>query len=148
MSEHPKSSGGCLRGNVRYEALEELLTVAYCNCASCRKHNGTPVVAWAAYETRTVRWPKGQRAIYESSPGVVRAFCRDCGTPLTWEGESRREGGKLITEFHISTLDDPEGHVPKLHWFDDERLSWFETDDKLPRYRALDGDKIAPSRHG
>ena len=144
MSKNRKSTGGCLCGKVRYEALGEPMTVAYCHCASCRKHSGAPVVVWVAYESQNVRWIEGKRAIYDSSPGVGRAFCRDCGTPLTWEGESRRAGGKFLTEFHISTLDEPNAHVPELHWFDDERLAWFETNDQLPRYHALDGAEIEP----
>ena len=118
------------------------MTVAYCHCASCRRHTGAPVVAWVAYESHQVRYSKGKRKIYNSSPGVERAFCGECGTPLTWEGESRRFAGKLITEFHISTLDDPLTYVPDRHWFDSERLAWFDIADSLPRYRELDGYEL------
>ena len=146
MSEEFETTGGCLCGNIRFEALGAPLTVAYCHCSDCRKHSGAPVVAWVAYATECVRWLEGERGAYRSSPGVVRAFCRDCGTPLTWEGESRRERGKSITEFHISTLDDPTRHVPKMHWYDGERLSWFDTNDELPRYAELDGEGVSASR--
>jgi hypothetical protein len=67
---------------------------------------------------------------------------------LTWEGESRREGGKLITEMHVGTFDDPERHRPVLHWFEEERLDWFDVADELPRYGKLDGPGIEPIRHG
>ena len=141
-------SGGCMCGAVRYQASGEPITVAYCHCESCRRHTGAPVVAFVAYESDRVQYTKGQRKIFESSPGVGRAFCGDCGTPLTWEGESRRVAGKSLTEFHISTLDDPHSFVPTLHWFDSERISWLDTTDELPRYRELDGPGIEPERSG
>lgn len=148
MSEESRFSGGCMCGNVRYEAIGDPMTVAYCHCASCRKHSGAPVVTWVACESRSVRWTKGTRAGCCSSPGVQRSFCRDCGTSLTWEGESHRFGGTFITEFHISTLDDPNTFVPDRHWFDDERLTWFDTDDLFPRYAELDGGGAKPIRYG
>jgi len=148
MSDEAKVTGGCMCGAIRYEAVGEPMTVAYCHCSSCRRHTGAPVVTWIAYESHQVRWPKGERKTYHSSPGVGRAFCGDCGTPLTWEGKSRRFAGKFITEFHISTLDDPVACVPDLHWFDGERIAWFDTTDDLPRYRELDGEGIEPDHHG
>ena len=149
MGDNPETvTGGCMCGAVRYEAIGEPMTVAYCHCASCRRHTGAPVVAWVAYESHQVRYSKGKRKIYNSSPGVERAFCGECGTPLTWEGESRRFAGKLITEFHISTLDDPLTYVPDRHWFDSERLAWFDIADSLPRYRELDGQGIEPDHNG
>ena len=74
---------------------------------------------------------KGQRKFYESSPGVKRAFCGDCGTPLTWEGVWNGEG---VTEFYIGTLDDPAGYSPRYHEFCSEKIPWFEVSDDLPRH--------------
>ena len=152
LSHDTQSAGGCLCRRIRYAAAGEPLTVAYCHCASCRKHSGAPVVAWVAYETRHVKWTEGTRAKYESSPGVMRSFCSACGTPLTWEGESRREGGKLITEFHISTLDDPDAFTPTNHIFYPERSAWFDIADELPRFQGFDSYSeicaTAPVRDG
>jgi hypothetical protein len=38
-----------------------------------------------------------------------------------------------IIEFHVSTTDDPETYEPELHWHHDEKLSWLEIVDDLPR---------------
>jgi hypothetical protein len=46
------------------------------------------VVTFVGFKKDQVAFTKGERQIYNSSPGVGRAFCRQCGTPLTWEGES------------------------------------------------------------
>lgn len=148
MSDGMGITGGCLCGAVRYEAIGKPLAVAYCHCASCRRHTGAPVVAWVAYESEMVRHPTGQRKIYNSSPGVGRAFCEECGTPLTWEGNSRRFAGRVFTEFLISTLDAPHACVPDLHWFDSERIGWFDVSDDLPRYRELAGPAIGSNHDG
>jgi hypothetical protein len=120
-------------GAIRYEAVGDPTVVAHCHCGSCRRHSGAPAVTLVSFEEGQVRFTKGERAIYNSSPGVGRAFCSQCGTTLTWEGAY---GGKSLIEFHIGTLDDPDALVPELHVFHSERLSWFDTADHLPRHRA------------
>ena len=91
-----------------------------------------------------VRFTQGERAIFESSPGVGRGFCSQCGTPLTWEGDGE-ELGPLV-EIHIGTLDDPSAFVPESHLHHDERIPWFEVADELPRHHEWDEGK--PYRHG
>ena len=94
-----KATGGCMCGAVRYEATGDPLSTNYCHCASCRKHTGAPVVTLVGYKKDQVKFTKGERKIYESSTGVGRAFCGQCGTPLTWEGDGG-EFGPLV-EFLI-----------------------------------------------
>ena len=138
-------TGGCMCGAVRYEATGKSFAVSHCHCRSCRRHNGAPVVTLAGYTEAQVVWSGAPRKIYESSPGVGRAFCPDCGTPLTWEGKGGDRG--FIFEFHISTFDDPATLVPTAHAFHSERIPWFDIADGLPRYAGFEGDKPA-LRHG
>jgi hypothetical protein len=143
MSE--KMTGGCMCGAVRYEVIGEPFAVTYCHCLSCRKHNGGPVVALAGFKKEQLKFTKNERKIYESSPGVGRAFCENCGTPLTWEGD----GGELgqIFEMHISTFDNPDILIPTAHAFEPERIPWFEIADNLPRYQGFAEDSPL-LRHG
>ena len=99
----------------------------------------------AIYKTDQLTFSGDERKIYESSPGVGRAFCGKCGTPLTWEGD----GGDLgpIIEFHISTFDNPNVLVPTAHAFHPERIPWFDIADNLPRYEGFSGDSPL-LRHG
>ena len=140
-------TGGCLCGAVRYEVAGEPLVVGHCHCHSCRRHSGAPVVTFVMFETEKVRFTGRERSVYPSSPGVKRAFCGNCGTPLTWEAQSRIWGRPII-EFHISTLDDPDGFAPDRHWFHEERIAWFDVADDLPRYRGIGIDGEEPYRHG
>lgn len=139
--------GGCMCGAVRYQISGEPFWVGHCHCLSCRRHTGAPVVTFVGFRKDQVAFTKGERRIYNSSPGVGRAFCGQCGTSLTWEAESRLPGRGEIVEFHISTFDDPNAFVPTNHVFYSERLAWFDVADDLPRYRAFDfNDEIC--RHG
>lgn len=118
-------------GAIRFEAAGEPIIVAHCHCTSCRRHTGAPLVTLVSFEAGQVRFTKGERKVYSSSPGVARAFCGACGTTLTWESEQR---GQSLVEFHIGALDKPEALPPSLQVFHGERLSWFDTGDRLPRY--------------
>ena len=128
-------NGGCMCGVVRYEARGASFGVNHCHCHSCRKHNGAAVVTLAGYKADQVTFSGADRKTYKSSPGVGRAFCGECGTPLTWEGD----GGELgpIFEFHISTFDEPDLLVPTGHAFEPERIAWFDIADSLPRYETF-----------
>jgi hypothetical protein len=127
-------------GSVRYEVIGESEWSGYCHCNSCRRHTGAPVVAFVTFPVERVRWTKGERGLYESSPGRFRAFCRDCGASLTWEngpGSETSWGDRAVIEFHISTLDDPDAFPQTMHLFHGERISWFDVDDALPRHATL-----------
>ncbi len=88
------------------------------------------MVTFVMFEAKNVRFPKAERSIYRSSANVKRAFCANCGTPLTWEGRYKELD---IIEFHVSTTDNPNDFPPDLHWYYDEKISWLHLDDDLPR---------------
>ena len=124
------TTGGCMCGAVRYEAVGKPITVGHCHCHSCRRHTGAPVVTVVVFGRDQVKFTKGDRRIYNSSPGVGRGFCDQCGSPLTWEGEME---DRLVFSIHISTLENPDDYVPERHWYHEERISWLEVADNLPR---------------
>lgn len=75
--------------------------------------------------------------MYESSPGVRRGFCRNCGTPLSYEAD--RCGDEI--HLYVSTLDAPEIFLPQAHVFYAEHIPWLELNDALPRYAAFGRDE-------
>lgn len=141
------ATGGCLCGAVRYEMEGPPISTIYCHCESCRKHAGAPVVALAGYRRGQMRYSRGAPKVYASSPGVGRAFCGACGTPLTWEGDGGEEIGPMV-EVLIATMDRPEDFEPECHIHHAERVSWFETHDNLPRYRVWHDGEDAPYMTG
>jgi hypothetical protein len=114
------ADGGCLCGAIRFATDGAPKWTSYCHCASCRRHTGAPVSAYAGFERANVRVTKGELARFSSSPGVHRGFCATCGSTLTYEGE------RWPTEIHlhVGAFDDPEPYAPKGHAFAEERLAW------------------------
>ena len=123
-------SGGCLCGGVRYDAAGDPLWVVHCHCASCRKASGAPMVTWAGYKPNAFKWTGAAPKKFSSSEGVLRRFCPDCGTPLTYEST------RWPDELHIlvATLDDPESLTPRGHVYWSEHLAWLEIGDDLPKF--------------
>ena len=138
-------TGGCMCRSVRFRTEGEPFLVNHCHCRSCRRHNGAAVVTLAGFKADQVSFEGNERNFYESSPGVKRAFCGQCGTPLTWEGNDPDLGA--ICEIHISTFDAPDLLVPTAHAFEPERIPWFDVADDLPRYEGFVDDN-PPLRHG
>ena len=130
--------GGCLCGAVRYRCVGEPLWVAHCHCKSCRRACGSVVLPWAGYPAENHEIIEGSPRSHESSKGVRRGFCGDCGTPLTYESE-RYPGEVHIT---VGSLDDPEALPPRSHVFTEEQISWLHIEDGLPRFAKTGGDEV------
>ena len=102
MTDTRQMTGGCMCGAVRYQTTGEPFTVNHCHCRSCRKHNGAPVVTLAGFKSDQVVFSGAERKLYESSAGANRAFCVNCGTPITWEGDGDDLGP--ICEIHMQVI--------------------------------------------
>jgi len=148
MSLYPDSAkGGCHCGSVRYEVTSEPDYVAFCHCETCRKTTGAPTVAYSVYLEKDVKFTKGQRKTYQSSPGVSRTYCGDCGTPLSYESEWL---GDVVIGFFVGTMNEPDLFPPQKHAFHGERVEWFDVADNLPRFLGVpkagnDPDSVGPS---
>jgi hypothetical protein len=136
MGLDPESlTGGCMCGAVRYAVAGAPSRVLNCHCRSCRTHTGAAMATLAVLKADQVDFSGDERKVYDSAPGVGRAFCANCGTSLTWETVLGDEGP--IVAVHISTFDDPNALPPSAHTFYPERLSWFDAADDLPRYEGF-----------
>lgn len=133
MSDEGAIRGGCRCGAVRYRADGRPLWASHCHCADCRRSSGAPVSTFVGVRAGTFRFVRGAPGAHESSPGVVRKFCRGCGTPLTYEASV------YPGEVHVmaGSLDAPEKIAPRHHVFVRERLPWFAIGDDLPRHDTL-----------
>ena len=128
-------TGRCMCGAVRYETKGEPSRVLHCHCRSCRTHTGAPMATLAVFKADQVKFGGEARSVYDSAPGVGRAFCANCGTSLTWETVFGDEGP--ICAIHISSFDNPDALTPTAHSFYPERISWFDVADDLPRYEGF-----------
>ena len=99
-------SGGCQCGAVRYSAGGLLDNPHVCHCRMCQKATGNFFAALVGVPRAALTWTRGTPAVFESSAGIERGFCRDCGTPLFYH---RRSGGHV--SITIGSFDDP-GAIP------------------------------------
>lgn len=67
----------------------------------CQKATGGLFGPYVGAPHDAVTWTRGRPAYFQSSNKVRRGFCRDCGTPLTFEY------GEGHISFAIGALDDP-----------------------------------------
>lgn len=76
--------GGCLCGDVRFEATGTALNPHTCSCRMCQRHTGALTVCWVEFPREAIAWtgPAGPPATFRSSAGSSRAFCRTCGSTL------------------------------------------------------------------
>lgn len=114
--------GGCLCGAVRFRLLGPPFEIDYCHCHSCRKHTGAPVSAFVDCKRHLVEFTTGAPKLFESSPGVRRGFCGECGSTLTYESDALPDE----IHIHIGALDRPEDFPPHGRpTFSAERVPWF-----------------------
>ena len=111
---------------------------------SCRRATSSPMTTWISVPRGSFRFRQGTPRHFGSSPGVKRGFCRDCGSPLTYENE------RIPEEVHLyaALLTDPSLVKPTRHVFVEEQLPWFETADDLPRFARTSRSGAQPIRRG
>lgn len=124
-------TGGCLCSDLRYESELGPMETGYCHCSICRRSTGAPALAFASFPANSFAYLKGKPAVFQSSSKGQREFCRKCGTQICF-----RESGQAKTvDVNSGTLDNPESVAPQFHIYTDDRISWFDVDDQLPRHR-------------
>ncbi len=143
-----KLSGGCQCGAVRYAIEGDPTLVAICHCRMCQKATGSIVWPFFTVPRAALAWTRGRPTLYRSSEAARRGFCRDCGTPLTFEPE-----GDDTVDLGLGTLDDPAAQKPTQQYWVGARMPWFEELADLPSAGlgdALPADlvaKRAPYQH-
>jgi hypothetical protein len=129
--EGERATGGCLRGSIRYEADLDTGSAYYCHCPTCQKLSGTPAETSVPVKPGSLHFTKGMPSYFQSSPFAERGFCPDCGSRLTY----RMLSGDWTT-VAIGCLDHPDTIKPTKHYCIESQLSWYRTDDQLPRLRT------------
>ncbi len=68
-------------------------------------------------------------AARESSPGVIRCFCRQCGSSLWSMG-----GGQKLSWVSLGTITGDPKLRPEAHIFVGSKAPWYEITDDLPQF--------------
>jgi hypothetical protein len=124
----------CLCGGVRIEVSGKVGPVVYCHCSRCRKASGSAFAANADVRRKYWKFLSGEDLIreFESSPGVIRAFCSRCGSPVY----SRRAADPDVLRLRLGLLDDDPERRSLAHFWVGSKAPWFEITDGLPQFEA------------
>ena len=125
-------TGHCLCGCLRYAVSGEPLALLYCHCKECRRATGSSLNTSLFVHRNEFRLVSGKEALsyYESSPGNLRHYCSQCGSPLF---KLFPEPPDLMT-VRAGTLDSDPGVRPSAHIWVSEKAPWYEITDGLPQY--------------
>jgi hypothetical protein len=125
-------TGRCLCGAVRYRFSGAMLWQAHCHCESCRRNTSAPLTTFFAVPKQRFAFEGDEPGAYASSPGVLRRFCRSCGTPMSYEYSGKPD------EIHLYavSLDESGDVAPERHDFWNERVPWLSVTDDLPKHEA------------
>lgn len=96
-------TGGCQCGRIRYQATVEDDDAYLCHCRMCQRATGGVSIAFKNVVRADVMWTTREPERYRSSPIADRGFCRDCGTPLTFEYVE----GSVRLDLTVGSFDDP-----------------------------------------
>ena len=129
--------GGCQCGSVRYVALVDDDEAYYCHCHMCQKAFGNLFGAFFLAFRQSVRWEGREPAFFRSSKIARRGFCRECGTPLSFEYLGSEE-----IHLTVGSLDEPGRLRPVAHYGFESHVGTFFTDDGLPRSRIEDDEEF------
>lgn len=121
----------CSCGAVRIAADAEPFNISWCHCKDCRRQTGAPAVVWAGFEAGQVAI-EGTPKRRQSSQHVVRSFCAECGTPMTYEDD--RLPGEIY--IHAGLFDEADRLVPDRHAYVTSKLFWLHLEDGLETFDA------------
>ena len=135
----PVATGGCQCGAVRYALYVTPENSHVCHCRMCQRATGGLFAALAGAPKSAFAWTKGEPAFFASSSLAKRAYCRDCGTPLSFSYDLP-EARFYVT---IGSLDDP-GAAPIVKQFGVEsRVGWVKFCEDVPAERTGEDPKAA-----
>jgi hypothetical protein len=127
-------TGGCQCGAVRYAISSPLHEVSHCHCSMCRKAHGALFVSFGIAKNDTLELTgKENLSGYESSPGMTRHFCSQCGGQVIIRSAEAPDE----TFVALGSLDAGQspGHAASegKHIFWESRVNWYDPDDDLPK---------------
>ena len=131
-----KVTGGCLCGNVRYEAEVFLHNGYICHCTICQRSSGQPAEITVLIKAGTLKYLKEEPKYYVSSADGKRGFCDNCGSRIVWQALKSEDD--WLTNLDVGTLDRPAEVRVTRHICADTQLPWYNVCEDLPKLTAED----------
>jgi hypothetical protein len=132
--------GACLCGAVTFTVELPTLFCAHCHCTMCRRAHGAGYVTWLCVPTERFQIRSGADGLvrYRSSDHGTRSFCGTCGSHLFFESAHRPDQVDVV----LANMQGEIDHRPQFHAFFDDRASWLEVRDDLPRLGGATGFEL------
>lgn len=121
MSE-VRLTGGCQCGAVRYALDQQPVNVHVCHCRMCQKAVGGPFAVICPVMKTNFHITRGGLSFFRSSDVARRGYCKDCGTPMTFDYPPDDDIGVLV-----GTLDEPDRAPPENQYGNESRVAWYAT---------------------
>lgn len=130
----------CLCGAVAWELDGPFESMVHCHCSRCRKAHGSAFATYLAGRAENFRLAGAiDRAGWKSAPGVMRCFCRHCGSVVPGDPVD----GQVFVPAGNFTAD--PGIRPLAHIFTASKAPWYEIRDRLPRFDGYPPGIAAPA---
>jgi hypothetical protein len=100
----------------------------------CQRATGGLFASLAGGKPENFAWTRGTPGFFASSSLARRAFCKDCGTPLSFKYDT--PDARMYTT--IGSLDDPEDVELVKQYGIESRLSWVKFCEDLPAERTAE----------
>jgi hypothetical protein len=141
MSEvkSPVATGGCQCGAVRYALYVAPQNSHVCHCRMCQRATGGVFAALAGAPKAEFAWTKGEPGVFKSSSLASRAYCRDCGTPLSFSYDMP-EARFYVT---IGSLDEPEAAPIIMQYGVESKIGWVKFCEEVPSEATGNDPKAA-----
>ena len=117
---------------IKFSLTEIVGSLVFCHCKSCKKSSGSAFAANGSVAVDEFNISCGEEMIatYESSPGKIRHFCNNCGSPLfTKVGDNPTK-----LRIRLGSLDTAFEKTPSAHIFIEDAAGWELLTDILPKY--------------
>jgi hypothetical protein len=130
-------TGGCQCGAVRFRLEGAPRNVSICHCRMCQKAFGALYAPLVDADVDTVVWTRGRPKYFRSSNFVLRGFCGNCGTPLTYQAP---DGVGLA----LGAFDDPARLPPVVQFGIEARIAYVDHLHELPGHDTMEDIEAAP----
>ncbi|MBX2867844.1 MAG: GFA family protein [Acidiferrobacterales bacterium] len=120
-------NGHCLCKKIQFSYRGDENWRGHCHCESCRRQTASPFTTFMGIDHNHWQWTAAQPAVYESSPGVKRYFCDQCGAPVAYE--STKYPHEI--HFYASLLEDHSDFQPDKEFHKDEKVNWVSLEKDL-----------------
>lgn len=127
MTDETKT-GGCLCGEVRYEAKGDPVQTMLCHCKICQKTSGSALSTVALFRKSQLQLTSGSLNSYayqsDGDNTLEINFCPNCGSPVLLYMTHMPD----LVSVKAGSFDDTSWYKPTVNIWTDSRQPWFKLD--------------------